>query len=189
MNARRLTVTGLVVVLCLVASATGAEGQSAKLTASHCRIVDCGGDMGDGFYRGHPPETAHDFDVDGDGDPANDTVSFWSFSLTEPLNPPFPQYDVEATNAIIYGGLVGFFNSATDRRARLSEGMLNKNHELRDDYNLMVVQSPDRAVWARIYGVWLWKKEDFLNGGDRYRVTFDQVQHDRPAHLTLLQRV
>jgi outer membrane protein assembly factor BamB/formylglycine-generating enzyme required for sulfatase activity len=171
-SARSLAVAGLA-ALCFTASVIEAGTETPAIDAHRCRIVDYGGDVGDGYYQGRQAETAHDFDVDGDGDPSNDTVSFWPFSLEEPLNPPFPEYDVEATSAVIYGGLAGFFNSATEQHARLSEGMLNKNHELRDDYNLMVVQSADREVRARVYGVWLWKKEDFLNGGDRERVSFD----------------
>lgn len=52
--------------------------------------------------------------------------------------------------------------------------MLNCNHELRDDCNLMSIRSADPHERHRAYGVFLWQKADVLNGGDRYPVTFDE---------------
>ncbi|MGD2176067.1 MAG: SUMF1/EgtB/PvdO family nonheme iron enzyme, partial [Candidatus Brocadiaceae bacterium] len=76
----------------------------------------------------------------------------------------------EATSAIMYGGITEFF---ANKRGRISEGMINAEHEHRDDFNLMgSARGSGEAM--RAYGVWFWKKEDFLNGGDRFPVTFDE---------------
>ncbi len=143
----------------------------ASAFADSCRIVDYGGDMGSGFYRNtsvtQHPEIA--IDVDGDSQTSDDCVAFWDFSLSAPINPDGNEYDTEAPSAILYGGLTAYFADATDKG--LTEGLLNENHERRDDYNMMVTHTDLPLVKA--YGFWFWKKEDFLNGGDAYTVTFD----------------
>ena len=137
-----------------------------------CRIVDYGADVGTGWYRGGgdwQTVLVGQVDVDGDGDKQDDSVAFVPYSTTDPLNPRWPTYDVEATNAIFYGGMTQFF---ANKRGRISEGLINAEHEHRDDFNLMGgAAGPGEAM--RAYGFWFWKKEDFLNGGDRFRVTFD----------------
>ncbi|MGC9452693.1 MAG: SUMF1/EgtB/PvdO family nonheme iron enzyme [Oceanipulchritudo sp.] len=141
--------------------------------AELCRIVDYGADMGSGYYRDTPltaqPGVA--VDVDGDGQTVDDSVAFWEFSLTEPMNPRARgnEYDLEATNARFYGGYTGYF-AATG--GTLTEGLLNENHEQRDDWNMMTSSTSKPPVKA--FGLWFWQKEDFLNGGDAYTVTFDE---------------
>ncbi len=144
------------------------------------RIVDYGSDMGSGAYRGGlaklfsgPKGDVH-VDTDGDGDTADDSVSGWKFSLTEPFNPTSDYYNSEATSAIFYGGLIG--HHSNNPTARMSEGTLNENHELRDDCNMMSLQSAasqKKGNFAQAWGLWFWKKSDFLHGGDGARVFFD----------------
>ncbi len=133
------------------------------------RIVDYGGDLGSGSYKNGVstlhPEIA--VDVDGDGETSDDSVGFWEYSLTEPLSPTLPPYDIEATNAIFYGGMTVFTTKASKG---LIEGLLNENHELRDDWNMMTADNDKPPL--RAYGLWFWKKEDFLNGGEQYTVSF-----------------
>jgi hypothetical protein len=139
----------------------------------HARIVDLGSKLGSGFYRGRieqqfPPVV----DRDGNGTLENDTVSSWPFSLTTPLNPPGLDYDTDAKSAVFYGGLTVYGLNNPDRR--ISEGHLNQNHESRDDFNFMALAKPRENDQLEGYATWFWKKEDFLNGGDRHPVSFDQ---------------
>jgi len=51
---------------------------------------------------------------------------------------------------------------------------MNSNHEFRDDLNFMgglAEHGKDEKVEA--YATWLWQKKDFLNGGDKNKVIFD----------------
>ncbi len=151
----------------------GPEASGAAAMAHRCRIVDYGADVGTGWYRGGgdwQTVLVGEVDVDGDGHKEDDSVAFVPYSTTDPLNPRWPTYDVEATSAIFYGGLAEFF---ANKRGRIIEGLINAEHEHRDDFNLMGgAAGPGEAMQA--YGFWFWKKEDFLNGGDRFRVTFDE---------------
>ena len=139
----------------------------------HARIVDLGSKLGSGFYRGR---TEQQFpavvDRDGNGTLENDTVSAWPFSDESPLNPPGLDYDTDAKSAIFYGGLTVYGLNNPDRR--ISEGHLNQNHESRDDFNFMALAKPRENDQLEAYANWFWKKENFLNGGDRHRVSFDE---------------
>jgi len=143
------------------------------------RLVDYGSDMGYGAYQGHMSVLLSgpgglQVDVDGDGEASDDSVSGWPFSLTQPLNPMSEYYNTQAPNWRFYGGVLGFH--ANNPRARLTEGMLNENHELRDDCNMMSNQGAAarrKGNTVQAYGVWVCQKEDFLNGADEHRVTFD----------------
>jgi formylglycine-generating enzyme required for sulfatase activity/outer membrane protein assembly factor BamB len=178
----RLALPAALLVLAMAAFAAPAP-EDPKVPVPrlpNARIVDYGSDMGSGVYRGHmaqlfsgPGGPAH-VDVDGDGKTDDDSVSGWEFSLTKPLSPTGAYYNREAPSGVYYGGIIGYH--ANQPRARLTEGMLNENHELRDDCNMMSSQGaagfrPGRFVQA--WGLWFWKKEDFLSGGDAHRVTFD----------------
>ncbi len=135
-----------------------------------CRVVDFGHDLGDGTYRDKAcsQQTTYKIDVDGDGDVNDDCIAFWEFSLTQPINAQKYTYIKSATNSKFYGGLTAFYN-ATGKH--IEEGMLNSNHELRDDNNYMDIQGS--AVKHRNNAFWFWKKEDFLNGGNVNPVSFD----------------
>lgn len=143
------------------------------------RIVDYGADMGSGeiMYRGKSPERKIPYASDMGGSSRHSAgitfVSAWPYSFDIPLNPPGLRYDTTQKNAILYGGLVTLTINNPDRG--LSEGHLNANHEFRDDYNFMALQGgkfkPGEEIEA--YAFWFWKKNDFLNGGDKHSVSFN----------------
>jgi hypothetical protein len=142
--------------------------------------VDYGNDMGHGFYRGHPAKLFSGskgdvrVDSDGDGSTADDSMSGWKFSVDEPFNPTSDYYNYEAPSAVFYGGIIA--HHSNNPGARVTEGALNENHELRDDCNMMShqgVASRKKGNSVQAWGLWFWKKEDFLHDGDRHTVTFD----------------
>ncbi len=96
-------------------------------------------------------------------------VRYFEFSLTEPLNPAPPLWDPEAMNARFYGGTVALF---TTPGGRLQESGTNVDHGVwRDNINLHTnPRGPGHTF--RAYGVWLWRKADFLNGADAHPVSF-----------------
>lgn len=155
-------------LLCVALAAGAARGEPV-----HARIVDLGSKLGSGFYRGRNeqkfPAVA---DRDGNGSLDNDSVSAWPFSLEEPLNPPGLDYDTDAKSAVFYGGLTMYGLNNPDRR--ISEGHLNVNHESRDDFNFMALAPARSNDQLEAYATWFWQKRDFLNGGDRYPVSFDE---------------
>lgn len=141
------------------------------------RVVDFGHDWGVGFYRNTPPVSFGVVDVDGDGSTADEHARGWPFSWTVPLNPTENTYDWQLPSARFYGGVyVAVSKRASARTSSApSEGHINQNHELRDDWNLMALPSVDLQPELEQYeaaGLWMWKKEDFLNGGDAHRVSF-----------------
>lgn len=156
----------LLTALSLLAYSATAQKQNYR-----CRVVDYGGDMGSGSYRNTQvtSQTTYKEDVDGDGSNTDDCIAYWKYSFTEPMNPTVMTYQKYTTNSVFYGGYVGFMD-ATGKS--LTEGLLNENHELRDDWNMMNVQSVT-TVRHRDYGFWFWKKDNFLNGGATDTVSFD----------------
>jgi outer membrane protein assembly factor BamB/formylglycine-generating enzyme required for sulfatase activity len=133
-----------------------------------------GGTRGLPIYRGKPV-TEHmgaenPVDVDGDGETADDSVSYYPFSMEEPLNPTGSFYNHKGMNSRFYGGLVTFF---ANKRPKWAEGGINIDHNLRDDFNLHSYATEGGEIGLRTFGLWLWQKEDFLNGGDRHPVSFN----------------
>lgn len=192
LSRERIHVTAAFLALAVVVSfpVQAGEGEDEDLipvpVAPNVRVVDYGSDMGGGWYRDHlaqlfsrpakgESEARAARDVDGDGETADDSVSGWAFSLDEPLSPVTdPQYNHQAPSSRFYGGIIG--HNANAPGLRLTEGGMNTDHELRDDWNFMGPQSAATKrsdTFARGWAVWLWLKEDFLNDGDSYRVTFD----------------
>jgi outer membrane protein assembly factor BamB/formylglycine-generating enzyme required for sulfatase activity len=156
------------------AAAPAPEG--APFERVRVRIVDFGADyawhFGIPFYRGlHTKQVARDVDVDGDGETADDSVAYLPFSLSEPFNPIEPWYDVTATNAVFYGGGAAFFGNRPE--PRVPEGGINVDHELRDDFNWHGYNSDEPDNTLQLYAAWIWKKEDFRNGGNAHNVSFD----------------
>lgn len=148
----------------------GNAGSPSRTEVRLCRIVDFGADVGGDYYRSGPMDVRRDVDVDGDGVVSpRERVTGWFFSPTVPLNPRFPAYDENATSARFYGGIVGFgINDGA-----ITEGMNNQNHELRDDFNFMAQAWRDTDK-VKAFGCYYWDRRDFLNGGDRHPVSFDE---------------
>ena len=158
-------------------------------------LVDFGGDLtrgggypSTGFGTARPGkgyldvEVRHDVDVDGDGETADDCVAYWPCSMGLPLSPrhyPVGDYHTHLTSATFYGGQVGFW--ANRREPRFVECGCNADHDgpfhdhRADDFAFHArSKDPDPEIKHRLCGVFLFKKEDFLNGGDRHRVTLDE---------------
>jgi len=116
------------------------------------------------------------FDVDDDGRGDDDVVGYHPFSLTSPFSPQAPWYDCLAGTPRWYGAAVIF--QADRQETRFSEDGVNHDHDgprhgPRDNWALFhetyEINSP-----YRMYALWFWKKEDFLNGGSDYRVSFNE---------------
>jgi RNA polymerase sigma factor (sigma-70 family) len=167
----------------------GPAPEGAPVKAFHGRVVDYGDDYAwrypdqYGWSGGKTFIGKLDLDGDGEKDDCMDTIPF---SLSSPINPVFP-WDPEGTNARFYGGLTGFFMD-TQKAGFAEGGGPNIDHSSSDDLNFMsfiylkgipVNKETPLGGYAtnflsRYYGVWLWKKADFRNGGDRWRVSFDK---------------
>lgn len=130
----------------------------------HCRVVDFGGDLGDGYYQDQSCRKL--------GSEGNLTVSGWPWDPERPLSPSAPHYRVHLPSAVFYGGVIGRQSSGM-----ITEGMINANHSLRDDFNLMGTQNAEArkpGFISHVHGLFYWRKAGFLNGGDAHRVAFDE---------------
>lgn len=151
-------------------------GQDSRL------IVDWGHDWGVGWFRETPERETGSrariggYDVDGDGQSTDDAFEGWDYSWEIPFSPVTTRYDTTLPNNIFYGGaMVGVADVAGGHSKSPSEGHINQNHELRDDWNLMAMPSVRKQPEAESYnavGLWMWKKADFLNGGCDAQVAF-----------------
>lgn len=170
-------------LLGLAPAAFSAEGRRSVL------IVDWGHDWGTGWYReqpdkqANPPQRIPALDLNGNGSLDDDFANGQPFSLSEPLSPSNYVYDYTLPSARFYGGAVVRVtdipkdeSGAYMKPKGMTEGHINQNHELRDDWNLMAMPTRKRDPQAERYAaaiVCLWKKEDFLNGaGGGARVAF-----------------
>jgi len=114
------------------------------------------------------PDGANPVDVDGDGQTLDDSIAYYPFSLETNFNPEGTFYNHKGNNTRFYGGAVTFW---ANRKPNWQEGGINIDHELRDDLNLHSYAKEGGDVGLRTYGLWLWQKTDFLNGGDRFPVS------------------
>ncbi len=172
----------------------------APMQAARARIVDFGADFlrgGDGQPRHHfhchryalvrddttklwgpaakPVQLDLTADVDGDGRTDDDVVAVHEFSLDRPFNPVAPWYDTLAGTPRWYGGQAIY--QANWRASGFSEDGVNQDHD-----GPFCWPRENWAVFHETYEIyspyrlavnWLWLKQDFLNGGADYRVTFD----------------
>jgi len=178
------------------AAKTPPDGTPVK--AYSCRIVSYADDMarhdcGDyckprdfAFYTG--------VDVDGDGEAGDDLVAALPFSMTETLSMPnwpgpgqLGSRLPERMNATIHGGRSWWLanvdvDALRSKPSRFcNEIGINPNHSppfwdpRAEDHPLQGRPDENRAdSFLFNYITPVWKKADFLNGGDRYRVTFDE---------------
>ena len=191
--------------------APGQAQAGAPVTPERVRIVDFGTDFlrdGDGrpvhqfgvhrFRVEKDPDTGLyspvtkqfqldlNVDVDGDDDSNDDVVGYLPFSLNVPFSPQAGWYDSLAGTPRWYGGATIF--QANKRSTGLTENGVNHEHDgprhyPRDNWALFHERYEINSPY-RMYGLWLWKKEDFLNRGDECRVTFD----DKSEIALYLQR-
>jgi outer membrane protein assembly factor BamB/formylglycine-generating enzyme required for sulfatase activity len=172
---------------------------SAPVEAARVRVVDCGTDFlrdGDGRpkhqFHVHrwavrqDPETKlyrvagrvqqdRSTDVDGDGESNDDVAACHAFSLTRPFSPDAPWYDSLAGSPRWYGGAAIY--QANRRETGFSEDGVNHEHD-----GPMYLPRDNWALFHETYEVfgpyrlgaaWIWKKEDFLNGGAEFPVSLD----------------
>lgn len=152
-------------------------------------IVDWGHDWGSGWYRQTPEHDAKPAtrnlvkeDLNANGTTDDDYTGGWAYSWDEPLSPTNLVYDWTYPSAKFYGAAI---LQVTDIPAKEgggyenvhgpTEGHINQNHELRDDWNLMSFPTKKREPGISRYAAALlmfWKKEDFLNGGSEFPVSF-----------------
>jgi outer membrane protein assembly factor BamB/formylglycine-generating enzyme required for sulfatase activity len=196
------------VVVCVMAAACVAQAEAVK--PARVRIVDFGHDFlrdGDGrplyqfhvhrwglvkneatglYNVGKRVELDLTVDVDGDGKTDDDVVAYHEFSLTRPFSPDAPWYDSLAGTPRWYGGAALY--QANRRETGFSEDGVNHEHDgpmylPRDNWALFhetyEFDAPYKAA-----AVWIWKKQDFMNGGADYRVSFD----DKSESALYLQR-
>ncbi len=140
----------LLVVFCLSASVLCAP-----------ILVDWGHDWGGGWYR-HPPEKDNnsawrplaEVDLNENGTTKDDRTGGWAYSLTETLSPYNLVYDYTYPSAKFYGAAIVQVTDIPEKEGggyenvqAPSEGHINQNHELRDDWNLMTF--PARKIFIR----------------------------------------
>jgi formylglycine-generating enzyme required for sulfatase activity/outer membrane protein assembly factor BamB len=106
-------------------------------------------------------------DVDGSGR-KNGRIQYREFSMDVPFSGRPPAYDIEANSAVFYGGAVVFL--AGEKGGEFEEFGLN----VVEGKNWTFIVH-DSAIRSRMYGMVLWKKEDFRYGGDESRVSFDET--------------
>lgn len=145
-------------------------------SAKNCPVVDFGDDLC--WYSGYaiPPYRNNNVaglklatDDLGDGN--------WRighpFSMDVPLSLNSGEYKHRGNNTIFYGGMMTLVYNSPDSKTHWTEGGINVNHDGFDDLNYMAFSLKSTNNTLRAFGVWLWKKENFINGGDQFPVTFD----------------
>jgi formylglycine-generating enzyme required for sulfatase activity/outer membrane protein assembly factor BamB len=168
----------------LILAAAGIVGLTAPAAADtiRCRVVDYGDDfahlrLDQWLLSGNLLTTNLDLDADGTVD---DSVTYSLFDLSTPYlgywrarGTYHPRCDWEATNMKIYGGRVNFMLDYQGTWM-LEGGGPNMDHSMgADDINFMIDSPGGNSKPLRGYGLWLWKKTDFQNGGAAYPVSFD----------------
>lgn len=154
---------------------------ATSVLAQNCPVVDFGDNLfwyavGIPPYRGGIPGAKTPVRVKlAEGE----FINGQPFSLDIPLNTMSPDYNIKGNNTLFYGGMKTHCWDNPSNKYSWSEGGCNVDHEGYDDLNYMgyalesrnTPEKPGNRLTA--IGVWMWKKKDFLNGGDRYPVTFD----------------
>ncbi len=143
-------------------------------------------DLYEPIFAGKDFKEFHDFDVDGDGNPANDTVGCMPFSLDKknPMSPDAPFYDISFGQRWFGGATI--YHANTNDTTFTENGMNDFEEGMgfqpRRNWTLFhEIYEPFRP-W-RMYQLAIWQKFDFMNGGDKYKVSFDE--NSRLAYLVM----
>ena len=128
-----------------------------------------------------------DWDEDGDGKTDDDFIAYKPFSLEVPFGiAPWPQSNTfpERISARFYGGTTHYLaNSDTTKKANFSlEEGINADHSppFRDtnaeDHPINGTRhKKNPGSYIRHYFTAVWKKADFLNDGNEFKVSFDDT--------------
>jgi outer membrane protein assembly factor BamB/formylglycine-generating enzyme required for sulfatase activity len=175
-------------------------GSGAPTNAVRVRIVDHGSDclrdgdgrpsaqfnihrnkleknMTNGLYTLIEGDDAVITNLDLNADGTNDVVCHHAYSTTNQFSPVVPYYDSLAGTPHWYGGSVMFMHSSS--AISYTEDGVNDEHDgapylPRDNWSLFNEVFRIHSPFST-YGVWLWKKADFMNGGATNRVSFDST--------------
>ncbi len=143
--------------------------------------------LGEG--HGSPLVQKSDYDVDGDGDTTDDHIAYIPFSEEKTLSSPewpYSQMLPENWNKNFYGGYSVYFGNKSEQKGKIkawTEMGCNPNHG--GCYNSFEQENhPLNASRGRknvtadtfINAFWtiFWRKQDFMNGGDKYPVSFGE---------------
>lgn len=167
------------------------DAHSYMISSMHrMRVVPDGSGSYSIKRAGDDIQRAQDFDVDGDGRTDDDLVIFHAFDLSRdnPLTPIGPFYDTTVGTQRFYGGLTLYYSNieATGNYGFTEDGMNDAEEGSGNQPRRNWAWFNERAyVFSpfRMYGVWLWQKFDFLNGGADHRVSFDENSQLR--HLVM----
>ena len=155
---------------------------ASSALAQNCPVVDFGDNL---FWYavGIPPYRAG---IPGAKTPERiklaegEFINGQPFSMDIPLNMMTADYNRKGNNTRFYGGMKTHVWDNPLNKYAWSEGGCNVDHEGYDDLNFMAdalvsLHTPEKpGCRETAIGVWMWKKEDFLNGGNKYPVTFDE---------------
>lgn len=123
-------------------------------------------------------------DMDGDGDKTDDFIVYSPFNLDVPLNAedwPLSHTFPERLSATFYGGITWYLaNNSKKKPEFVAEWGINCDHA-GAIYDGRAEDHPFNGLRHRTipnsflkhYIAMVWKKEDFLNKGSHYRVSFD----------------
>lgn len=156
---------------------------TATAHAQSCPVVDFGDNLF-WYATGLPPYRA------GTPDAKNPTrvkcaegefINGHPFSLDIPLSMVTADYNTKGNNTRFYGGMKTHCWDNPSNKSSWAEGGCNVDHDGYDDLNYMgyaleSLNTPENPGCRQTaVGVWLWKKEDFLNDAALYPVTFDET--------------
>ncbi len=153
---------------------------ASEPTAKSCPVIDFGDDLS-WYTHGIPSyrrgSTLPDYNIN--GGPLIENRGEGTFvignpwNLDQPLSPQCSDYNERGNNTRFYGGMKTVAYKTTGNKHHWTEGGINVNHDGFDDFNYMGFGLEGNGNTMKAFGVWLWKKEDFINGGDMYPVTFN----------------
>ncbi len=144
---------------------------------------------GNRWYRGRTANngqiiTDWTVDIDGDNNTDDDQLSYWEFSLTEPLNPPSPaehsggRYLTHLPSAVFYGGIVARYGNTRSRP--FTQGTIEDELDVNKITSVAYVtewdtgwEEPHEDDLVTYDAVFIWQKDGFLNRGDAGQVAFD----------------
>jgi len=124
-------------------------------------------------------------DIDGDGQKDDDWLCYFPFSMEVPLGiPDWPASNTfpERLSATFYGGMTYYCANNDIKKAYdfLGEMGVNPDHstpfmdDRAEDHPMNGMRHVSiTGSYLKHYAAMIWKKEDFLNNGNKHRVSFD----------------